>query len=217
MKIATELKEDLLAQVKFECGRAADDVQISTGNGTATVYGTVSSYATKVAAVKAVQRVGGVKAVVDEIVVKLPEHQKYTDAEIENAAYNAISWITTVPAELLQITVRNGLLTLEGQVETWSQRNLVEDVVRHLGGILGLENLIKIKPQSLGSDVRDAIESAFERHALLDAEKIEVEVTGSKVILRGTTSNFAEKTEAEHAAWSARGVTEVENKIAITT
>lgn len=217
MKITTELKEDLLAQVKFECGRAADDVQISTSNGTSTVYGTVPSYATKVAAVKAVQRVGGVKAVVDDLVVKLPEHQKSTDAEIENAAYNAISWITTVPAELLQITVRNGLLTLEGEVEAWSERNVVENVVQHLGGVVGLENLIKIKPHSLGSDVRTAIESAFERHALLDAEKIEVEVNGSKVILRGTTSNFAEKTEAEHAAWSALGVTEVENKIAITT
>lgn len=217
MKITTELKEDLLAQLKFECGRAAEDVQISTGDGTVTLYGPVPSYAAKVAMVKAVQRVGGVKAVVDDLVVKLPEHQKSTDAEIENAAYNAISWITTVPAELLQITVRNGLLTLEGQVEAWTQRNLVEDVVRHVGGIVGLENLIKIKPQSLGSDVRAAIESAFERHALLDAKKIEVEVTGSKVILRGTTSNFAEKTEAEHAAWSARGVTEVENKIAITT
>jgi len=216
MKMMPELKDDLLAQLKFECGRAADDVQIVAEDGSVTLSGTVPNYAEKVAAVRAVQRVGGVKAVLDEIVVKLPEHQKCTDAEIENAAYNAISWITTVPAELLQITARNGVLTLEGTVRTWSQRNVVEDVVRHIAGVVGIDNLIKIKPQSLSSDVKAAIESAFERHALLDAGNIEVEVAGGKVILRGKTSNFAERGEAEHAAWSARGVTEVENRIVIT-
>ena len=108
------------------------------------------------------------------------------------------------------------MLTLEGTVETWSQRNLVEDVVQHLAGVVGIKNMITIKRQSLGSDVRAAIKSAFERHALLDAEKIEADVTGSKVILRGMTSSFVERAEAEQAAWSARGVTDVENRIVIT-
>jgi len=216
MKIATDLKEDLLAQLKFECGCAASDVQVATNDGTVTLSGTVPNYAEKVAAGRAVQRVGGIKAIVDKILVKLPEHQKCTDAEIESAANNAICWITTVPSELLLITARNGVLTLEGTVGTWSQRNIIEDVVRHIGGVVRLDNLIKIKPQSLGSNVRAAIESAFERHALLDADRIDVEVSGSKVILRGTTSNLAEKAEAEHAARLAQGVTEVENRIVIT-
>ncbi|HXC35256.1 MAG TPA: BON domain-containing protein [Candidatus Acidoferrales bacterium] len=215
MKIITEPKEDLLAQLRFECGRAAANVQVETDDGAVTLYGTVPNYAEKVAAIKAVRRVGGVTAVADEIVVKLPDHQKCTDAEIENAACNAISWITTIPAESLLITPRNGRLTLEGSVETWSQRNAVEDVVRNLEGIVDLTNLITIKPQLLGPDVKTAIESSFQRHALLDAEKIDVEVTGTKVILRGTTSNFAEREEAEHAARSARGVTDVENQIVI--
>jgi osmotically-inducible protein OsmY len=215
MRIITELKEDVLAQLKYECGRAVADVQISNDDGTVTLFGTVPSYSEKMAAIRAVQRVGGVKTVMDEIVVKLPEHQKCTDAEIENAAYNAIGWITTVPSELLQVTVRNSRLTLEGTVETWSQRNAVEDVTRHLGGIVDLANLITIKPQLLGWDVKEAIESAFARHALLDAEKIAVEVSETKVILRGTTSSLAERAEAENAARSARGVTEVENRIVI--
>lgn len=215
MNIVTELKEDLLDQLNFECGRGAAGIQIATDDGTVTLYGTVPSYAEKVAAVKAVQRVGGVKAVMDEIVVKLPERQKCTDADIENAAYNAISWITTVPTESLLITARNGRLKLEGTVETWSQRNAVEDVVRHLGGIVDLTDLIKIKAQLLAPDVKMAIESAFGRHALLDAEKITVEVDGTKIILRGTTSSLAERAEAEHAARSARGVTDVENRIVI--
>ncbi|HEX3627011.1 MAG TPA: BON domain-containing protein [Verrucomicrobiae bacterium] len=192
MKVITELKEDLLAQLKYECGRAAANVRISTDDGTVTLGGTVPNYAEKVAAVKAVQRVGGVKGVLNEIAVKLPEHQKSTDAEIENAAYNAIEWITTVPTGALLITVRNGRLKLEGTVETWSQRSAVEDVVRHLGGVVDLTNLIRIKPQLLAPDVKEAIESAFARHALLDAERIAVEVDGSKVILRGGTSSFAE-------------------------
>ncbi|HTV42082.1 MAG TPA: BON domain-containing protein [Candidatus Sulfotelmatobacter sp.] len=215
MKIVTELKEDAMAQLKFECGRAAADVHISTDDGTVTLYGTIPTYAEKVAAIKAVQRVGGVKAVLDELVVKLPDHQKCTDAEIENSAYNAISWITTVPADSLVITSRNGRLELEGKVGIWSQRNAVEDVVRHLGGIVDLTNLITVKPQPMEPDIKAAIEMAFERHALLDAEKITVEMVGTKVILRGTTSNFAEKDEAENAARSARGVTEVENRIVI--
>jgi osmotically-inducible protein OsmY len=215
MKIISELKENLLAQLRFECGRAADEVQISNDDGTVTLYGAVPNYAEKMAAVKAVQRVGGVKAVMDEIVVKLPDHQKCTDAELENAANNAISWITTVPADSLQITARSGRLTLEGTVETWSQRNAVEDVVRHLGGIVGLTNLITIKSQLLAPDVKVAIESAFARHALLDAERITVEVSGTTVILRGTTASLAEREEAEHAARSARGVTGVENRIVI--
>jgi osmotically-inducible protein OsmY len=216
VKIVTELKEDLLAQLKYECGRLAADVKISTDDGTVILNGTVPNYAEKVAAINAVQRVGGVREVLDEIVVKLPERQKATDADIENAAYNAIDWITTVPTDALLITVRNGRLTLEGTVETWSQRNAVEDVIRHLGVIVDLTNLIKIKPQLLAPDVKEAIESAFARHALLDAEQIAVEVEGSKVILRGTTSSIAERDEAEHAARSARGVTDVENRIVIT-
>lgn len=171
MKIVTGLKDDVLAQLGFECGRAAAGVQISTDDGSVTLYGTVPNYAEKVAAIKAVRRVGGVTAVADEIVVKLPDHQKCTDAEIENAACNAISWITTIPAESLLITARNGRLTLEGSVETWSQRNAVEDVVRHLEGIVDLTNLITIKPQLLGPDVKTAIESSFQRHALLDAKR----------------------------------------------
>lgn len=215
MKIITELKEDALAQLKFECGRAAAGVQISANDGTVTLRGTVPNYAEKVAAIKAVQRVGGVKEVMDELVVKLPDHQKCTDAEIQTAAYNAISWITTVPTDGLEITVQNGKLTLEGKVESWSQRSAVEDVVRHLGGIVDVTNLIVIKPQPMEPDVKAAIESAFERHALLDAEKIAVEINGTKAILRGTTSSLAERAEAEQAAQSARGVTDVENRIVI--
>lgn len=216
MKTKAELKQDLLAQLKFERGQAVDGVRIAVTDGAVTLQGSVPSYAEKVAAVKAVQRVGGVKAVTDEIIVRLPDHQKCTDAEIETAAYNAIGWITTVPTESLEIIVRSGQLTLKGTVENCSQKSVVEDVVRHLAGVTGVVNMIGIKPQPLEPDVRAAIESAFERHALLDADRITVEVIGTKVILRGTTSSFAEKDEAEHAAWLAKGVTDVENRIVIT-
>lgn len=210
------MKQDLLAQLKFERGTAANDVRIALNDGAVTLQGTVPNYAEKVAAIKAVQRVCGVKAVADEIAVRLPDYRKCTDAEIQTAAYNAIGWITTVPTDALEISVQQGRLKLEGTVENCSQKSVVEEVVRHLAGVTDVANLITIKPQPLEPDVKAAIESAFERHALLDAEKIAVEVVGTKVILRGTTSSFAEKDEAEHAAWSARGVSGVENRIVIT-
>jgi len=215
MQTDQKLKEALTAQLNYWVGRSANNIQVLVKDCTVTLRGCVPSYAEKRECIETVQRVAGVKAVADELVVEIPETRQRTDAEIASAAINAISWITTVPPNSIKIIVRDGQLVLEGMVEEWSQRNAVEDVVRHLPGITGITNLLTTRPQPLAPDVKLAIESAFERHALLDSSKIDVDVVGSKVTLRGNISSIAEREEAERAARTARGVTDVENKIAI--
>ena len=215
MKTDEKLKEALAAQLNFWIGRSANNVQVAVKDGIVTLRGCVPSYAEKMGCVETVQRVGGVKAVADEIVVELPETRQRTDAEIASAAANAINWITTVPPNSIKITAHDGRLTLEGTVENWSQREAVGMVVRYLPGITSVTNLIRTRPQPFQSDVKFEIKDAFKRHALLDASKIDVDVVGSKVILRGNTPSIAEKEEAERAARMARGVTDVENHIVI--
>ncbi|HTV42074.1 MAG TPA: BON domain-containing protein [Candidatus Sulfotelmatobacter sp.] len=215
MKTDEKLKDTLVAQVNFWLGRSADNIQVIVEDGMVTLRGQVPGYEQKIYCIETVQRVAGVKAVVDEVVVELPETRRRTDAEIAAAAANAIRWITTVPLDSIKITVRAGMLILEGIVEYWSQRGAVEYAVRHLPGIIGISNLITARPQPIEADVKAAIASSLERHALLDANKIEVQAVGSKVILRGNISSIAERNEVERAARTARGVTDVANQIVV--
>jgi osmotically-inducible protein OsmY len=157
-----------------------------------------------------------VKGVADEIAVHLPDSSRRTDDEIAAAASKSIDWDTTVPAGAVTVMVRDGWLTLKGVVEWAHQKNAAEEAVQHLTGVKGINNLIIIRPkQPTPSDVNTAIKAAFERHALLDAGKITVETSGSKVVLRGTLGSCLESEEAERAARSAPGVAEVENHIII--
>ena len=176
----------------------------------------MSSYAAKLAAAHAAKRVAGVKGVADEIAVRLPDSSRRTDDEIAAAAAKSIDWIITVPTGAVTVMVRDGWLTLKGVVEWAHQKNAAEEAVQRLTGVKGINNLIIIKPkQPTPSDVSTAIKAAFERHALLDAQKITVETSGSKVVLRGTLGSCLEREEAERAARSAPGVAEVENHIII--
>jgi osmotically-inducible protein OsmY len=154
--------------------------------------------------------------VADEIAVHLPASSRRTDDEIAAVAAKSIDWVITVPTGAVTVTVRDGWLTLKGVVEWAHQKYAAEDAVQRLKGIKGINNLIIIKPkQPTPSDVKTAIKAAFERHALLDARKITVETSGSKVVLRGTLGSCLEREEAERAARSAPGVSEVENHIII--
>lgn len=156
------------------------------------------------------------KGVTDEIAVHLPDSSRRTDDEIAAAAAKSIDWIITVPTGAVTVMVRDGWLTLEGVVEWAYQKNAAEEAVQHLTGVKGINNFVIIRPkQPISSEVNAAITAAFERHALLDAQKITVETSGSKVVLRGELGSCFESDEAERAARSAPGVSEVENHIVI--
>jgi osmotically-inducible protein OsmY len=214
-KTDAELKNDVLSELKYEPSVKVTDIGVLAKDGTVTLNGYANSYGIKWEAVSAVKRVSGVKAVADDIEVKLPDSPHRTDADIASAAVSQIDWSTTIPLGTVIVTVRDGWLTLEGEVEWRYQKDSAMKVVRHLAGVKGVANLILIKPKLTVKEIETDIKSAFERNAVLEANKIKVETSGNKVTLRGIVRNYAELEEAERVAWAAPGVFSVENQIGV--
>jgi osmotically-inducible protein OsmY len=212
-KTDSELKMDVLAELKFEPSVNITDIGVLVKDGTVTLNGYAISYSEKWGAVRATKRVAGVRAIADDIVLKLPHSQLRTDGDIGGAAASQIGWFTSIPTGAAKVTVRDGWITLEGEVEWWFQRGNAEEAVRHMAGVKGVTNLITVKPKLPADDLKATIESAFERSALLDEEKVEVETSGNKVTLRGKVHNHAERDEAERIAWAAAGVWSVDNQL----
>jgi osmotically-inducible protein OsmY len=217
MESDLELNKAVSAELEFEPSVNLEDIGISVRDGIVTLTGSASNYAAKLAAAHAAKRLAGVRGLAEDIVVKLPESSRRADSDIAAVAVDAIKWITTLPADSLKITVRDGWLGLEGAVGGWHQKRAAEEAVRNLAGVRGVTNLILIEPTAAPVGVKGAIEAAFERHALLDARQIRVDNHGGKVVLRGNVSSFIEREEAERAAWAAPGVSDVENRIVLIT
>ena len=211
-----ELEKAVIAELEFEPSVKQKAIEVSAKGGIVTLKGSVSTYAEKLAAARGVKRLAGVRALVDDIVVKLPQASRRTDDEITTAAVEAIRWITTVSENTVKVAVCDGLLSLKGAVDGWHQKNAAEEAVRNLAGVKGLANLIVINPTATTVDIEDAIKAAFERHSLLNAQQIQVNTNGGTVVLGGNVRTSAELEEAERAAWAARGVTNVENNIVLT-
>ena len=208
-----ELQQDVLAELKWDAQIQPNEIGVSVKDGVVTLTGWVDSYLKKWSAEDAAHKVAGVKAVANDIEIKLATER--TDPDIAEAAVHALEWDAFVPSGKVQVTVSKGWVTLKGEVEWQYQKQDAERVVRRLTGVKGVTNLITVKPRVTPSELRKKIEDALVRNAELDANKIKVEVQGSKAVLKGTVRAWAEKEEAARVAWSAPGITSVENLITV--
>ena len=214
-KTDSEIKNDVLSELKYEPSIKVTDIGVLVKDGIVTLTGYTTSFNEKLAAVHAVKRVAGVLAIADDIELHIPDANHRTDSEIAAAAAHQIEWSTTIPKGTVGITIRNGWVILEGEVEWWYQKNAAEVAVRHLSGVRGVSNSLRVQSTDEIPAVGMDIEAAFDRNALLDAKQIRIEIAGNKVMLHGTVPTLTQREEAERVAWAAQGVCAVDNHLAI--
>jgi osmotically-inducible protein OsmY len=222
MAVATEprtdeqIRDDVLAELEWEPRVQPNEVGVTVRNGVVTLTGFVDSYAKKYAAQQAAHRVRGIKAVADDIEVRLPTAAERSDPDLAAAVVHALELDASVPIDKLDITVSRGWVTLRGEVQWHYQREEAYKVVHRLAGVKGVTNLIVVKPRLSLQDLKQKIEEALVRSAQVDARNITVEVSNGTVTLKGTVKSWVEKAEAERQAWSAPGVIAVDNQITVS-
>ncbi|MET8255634.1 BON domain-containing protein [Micromonospora sp. NPDC005197] len=223
MAIATITRTDqdiqsaVLDELTWEPRVQPHEIGVTVAEGVVTLTGRVDSYAKKWAAERAAHRVVGVRAVANDLTVQLPGSHERADPDVAAAAGNALEWDAFVPIEKLQVTVSAGWVTLHGEVEWEYQRRAAERAVSRLTGVRGVSNGVTVRPSAPpdSANVADRIVDALARAGATEAERITVRVHGDTAVLAGLVNSMPERAEVEQVAWSAPGIREVQNHIAV--
>ena len=210
-----QLRQDVLDELEFEPSVNAAHIGVAANKGVVTLTGFVMNYAEKAAAERATRRVKGVKAIAEEIEVRLPSDTKRSDDEIAARALDILKWQVGLPADRITVKVEKGMVTLTGDVDWQFQKTDAEHVVHKLTGVIDVVNQIRVASPVRASEVKEKIQKALERSADVEASRITVQTEGGKVVLSGKVRAWYERDIAERAAWSAPGVTEVQDHLTI--
>jgi osmotically-inducible protein OsmY len=212
-----QIQQDVLEELRWDSRVQPNEIGVAAKDGIVSLTGWVDSYSKKWAAERASHRVRGVRAVVNDLEVRLPIAAERTDPDIAEAARRSLEWDAFVPIQQIEVTVAKGWVSLQGEVEWQYQKRAAERAVRRLSGVRGVTNLVTVRPRYRPSpdDLRRRVADALIRSAETDAQRIDIDVDTDRVILIGTVRAWAEKNEAERVAWSAPGVTAVDNRIIV--
>ena len=210
-----DLRQNVERALEWEPSIDAGDIGVSVDAAVVTLRGNVSSYAEKLAAERVALAVYGVKGLANDLVIHLPNLFQRTDTEIAQAAAQALGWNVVVPKERVTVTVTGGWLHLHGTVDWQYQKDAAARAVRNLTGVKGVTNGIVLKSRANPTDVRAQIEAAFKRSAQIDARRISIAATNGTVVLSGNVHSWAEREQAERAAWAAPGVVQVDDRLTI--
>jgi osmotically-inducible protein OsmY len=216
MKSDSEIERDVREELQWDPDLNGEDIAISVKNGVVTLAGFTHSYTDRLEAELAAKRVAGVHAVANDIEVRLPAIDQRPDPDIAKDAVAALKSELPISHDKIKVIVKDGWITLEGAVEWQYQKTTAGTAVRKVKGVKGVTNVITVKPKVQPTELKRKIQEAFKRNAELDANRIEVEANGSEVTLKGTVRSWMEREEAERVAWSAPGITNVEDRIVVS-
>lgn len=217
MKTDIQIQKNVMDELNWDPILNASEIAVTVKDGIVTLGGFVNSYSRKLAAENAAKRVKNVRAVAVDLEVKMPNEEKRTDADIAAAALQAFKWNSFVPEDAMEVSVEDGWITIEGEVEWQFQRESASSAIKNLLGVRGIRNHLKVKPKVTAILIKDIVKKALERSAAIEATGIDTIIEGGRIVLKGKVRSWAEWREVEKAVWATPGVSEVKNDLIVAS